>query len=381
MKSIKDKKLIWWRDVPIDVEIGLLTYLSEVWNNDIYVISANDYENSRKQCSWEADSFNNVHMIVGNLESQDNRELIDRLLEEDSINIFSGIKGGQKKYLDLLNKKNTNACVVIMESTNLYGSKFKLILKKIAYPWVYGGYYRNYKTIIKGLFAMGEKAVKQYSSYGWKNIFDFMYMPKLHKSDNNPISESPDNKEIKMLYIGRFDYPTKGVNILMDSIDNLNVSKPWRIDFVGGYGSQKNEVIDWCRKKENVKFIGSWESDSVVDKMSDYDFCIVPSLYDGWNLTPLQAINAGIGCIATDNSGSEELIRNSGAGVVIKTNDRLALTEAIQKAIENSNSVEFWKANAREYADKVSMENVGSYFVEALRYCFGETENKPKCPW
>ena len=381
MKSITDKKLVWWRDVPIDVEIGLLTYLSEIWNNDIYVISANDYEEGRKQCSWETDSFNNVHMIVGNLENRHNGALIDNLLKEDNINIFSGIKGGHRKYLDLLNKKNSGSCVVIMESTSLYGSKTKLILKKIAYPLVYGGYYRKYKNIINGLFAMGERAVKQYSSYGWKNIFDFMYLPKLHKLETNPGSESPDSKEIKMLYIGRFDYPTKGVHVLMNSIDHLNVSEPWRIDFVGGYGSQKDEVIEWCDKKENVSFIGSWKSDSVVEKMTDYDFCIVPSLYDGWNLTPLQAINAGIGCIVTENSGSEELIRNSGAGVVIQTNDSRALTAAIKNAIENSSTVGLWKISAGKYADKVSMENVGGYFVEALRYCFGEIEVKPECPW
>lgn len=378
MESMKDKNLIWWRDVPIDVEIGLLTYLSGVWNNDIYIISANDYDASRKQCSWEANSFHNVHMIVGDLNNQEKSDLIEKLLREDNINIFSGIKGGHKKYLDLLHKKHGDGCVVIMESPSLYGSKLKLMLKKIAYPLVYGGYYIKYKSIIKGLFAMGEKAVKQYSAYGWENIFDFMYLPKL---DRNSKSESVDNKEIKMLYVGRFDYPTKGVNVLMNSIDKLHGTKPWHIDFVGGYGSQKREVIDWCKKKENVSFIGSWQSDSVVEKMTDYDFCIVPSLYDGWNLTPLQALHAGIGCIVTDHSGSEELIKNSGAGIIIQSNDINALTTAIQGAIDSRDLVELWKKNAKEYVDKVSLENVGKYFVEALRYCFEETNERPKCPW
>lgn len=381
MTSIVERKLVWWRDVPIDVEIGLLTYLSENWKNEIYVICANDYESSRKQCAWNVESFRNVHIMNGNLDHPDNDRIIHQLLNEDTVNISSGIKGGHRKYLDKLAQKKTSNCVVVMESTSLYGSKMRVAAKKVAYPIIYSWYYRKYRSVIKGLFAMGEVAVKQYALYGWKNIFDFMYLPKLNKAD--PVADLQDGsrQEMKMLYIGRFDFATKGVHILMDAIDQIDSSEPWRVDFVGGYGAQKDEVLNWCRGKAHVRFLGSWDAGSVVEKMSDYDFCIVPSLYDGWNLTPLQTLHAGIGCVITDNAGSQELVRNSGAGAVIKRNDSNALSAMIQKAIENRDLVEEWKSKSKEYVDKVSVDAVGNYFIQGIRYCYGELEEKPECPW
>lgn len=228
---------------------------------------------------------------------------------------------------------------------------------------------------------MGEGAVNQYSSYGWKNVFDFMYLPKLKKADKMDAPKGIEEQEGKLLYIGRFDFPTKGVHILMEAVDRIKASKPWHLDLVGGYGAQKDEVLDWCDRKEHVNFLGSWDAASVVEKMANYDFCVVPSLYDGWNLTPQQALYAGIGCIATDHAGSQELIRNSGAGVVIKSGDSNALSQWIREAIENRETTENWKANAKKYADKVSVENVGNYFIQGLKYCYGEREEKPECPW
>ena len=381
MTSIVERKLVWWRDVPIDVEIGLLTYLSENWKNEIYVICANDYESSRKQCAWNVESFDNVHIMIGKLDHPDNRVIIEQLLTENNVNVFSGIKGGHRKFLDKLVQIENSSCIVVMESTSVYGSRIRVAAKKIACPVIYGWYYRKYREVIKGLFTMGEDAVKQYALYGWKNIFDFMYLPKLKKADTVGDPKDGTVQETKMLYIGRFDFATKGVHILMDAIDHVHCSKPWRIDLVGGYGAQKDEVLDWCRGKEHVRFLGSWDADSVVEKMSDYDFCIVPSLYDGWNLAPLQALHAGIGCIITDNAGSQELIRNSGAGAVIRSNDSNALRVLIQKAIENRDLVEEWKTNTKEYVDKVSIGAVGNYFIQGIRYCYGELEEKPECPW
>lgn len=381
MASIVERKLIWWRDVPIDVEIGLLMYLSDNWKNDIYIICTNDYESSRTQCAWNVESFGNVHMLNGNLNQPENRKLIEQLLNEDTVNIFSGVRGGHRIFLDKLRAKHNSRCVVVMESTSLYGSKLDIALKSIAYPIVYGWYYKKYKSVIKGLFTMGEDAVKQYFSYGWKNIFDFMYLPKLKKVDKIISPKSGKIREMRMLYIGRFDFPTKGLHILMDAVDQIQTSASWHMDMVGGYGDQKDEVLNWCKEREHVSFIGSWDSGSVVENMANYDFCIVPSLYDGWNLTPLQALYAGVGCIVTNRAGSQELVQNSGAGAVIIANDSNVLSKTICRAVENHDLVEQWKTNAKKYVDRVSVENVGDYFLQGLKYCYGEIEKRPECPW
>ena len=225
---------------------------------------------------------------------------------------------------------------------------------------------------------MGEDAVHLYDSYGWKNIFDFMYLPRIRKMDGQ---RTVLRKKIKMLYIGRFDFAAKGVDVLMRAIRDLETDVLWELHLVGGYGTNKDQIIEWCNTTKNVEFAGSWTSDQMIENMTEYDFCIVPSNYDGWNLTPLQAIYAGIGCIISDNAGSQELIRNSRAGAVVKAGDARELSTVIKNVIENHGIIDMWKDCARNYADRISIEQVGGYFIQSLRYCFGEIERKPECPW
>ena len=49
--SVRDKTLIWWRAVPVDVEMGLVEYLSRNWKGDIFILSCLELENERKICN------------------------------------------------------------------------------------------------------------------------------------------------------------------------------------------------------------------------------------------------------------------------------------------------------------------------------------------
>ncbi len=378
MSEMLSRPLVWWRDVPIDVESGLLTYLSKVWENDIYVVAAHDYESARKQCAWEVGAKGNVHLFTGESSLQENQHTLNALLRDnDTLHIFSGIRGGQRRYLDLLNKENGAKCVFVMESPSLYGTSIRRAIKRIAYPMMYSHYRYLYKGITCGLFAMGEDAVAKYRAYGWSNVHNFMYLPQFKRIDGF----HEYRNTVKMLYIGRFDYHAKGVDILQQAIDRLPEHEIWQIDFVGGYGANKDEVIRWCENRKNVNYIGKWNSDEVVARMTEYDICIVPSRYDGWNMTPQQAIHAGIGCIITDHAGSQEIIRNSNAGMVVSAGSVDAIYESITMVLNKPELIENWRKKAKSYADRISTDAVGKYFVNRLSFSFGYSKEMIKQPW
>lgn len=383
MKSVINKILIWWRDVPIDVEWGLLDYLSEHWGNDIYIVCANDFDMDRKICSWDVQKKENIHFIIGELKSQYNKQKIEQLLEMDALHVFSGIKGGHKWCLDMLKKKfpKGHNSIIIMESPSLYGSKIKRRLKKLMYPIIYRYYNVKYGKMFNALLTIGKEAKDIYAFYGWPkdSIYPFMYLPRIECDIEEQNPEC--SKNIKALYIGRFEYDTKGVKILMDAIDNISINDGWHFDFVGGYGTQKDEVIEWCNNTNNINFCGSWSSDSVVKNMSKYDLCVVPSLYDGWNMAPFQTINAGIGCLISDRAGSYELIESSGAGKVFSVDDCGILKDILNEVISNPKMIGEWKKNAVLFREKINQEIVGDYFIQIIKYCFGEIEQKPSCPW
>ena len=377
MNSIEYKQLIWWRDVPIDVEWGLLDYLSKFWKGKIVIVCANDFSSERVSCSWKKQGDNHMEFIIGNLDIDINKNKITNLICSDSIHLFSGIRGDHHKFLNLVKKSKDNNCILIMESPSLYGSKMKCTIKKIVYPFLYGFYNLKYGKMFKALLVMGENAKDIYVKYGWEKdkIFEFMYLPKIES-----IAKKSDNCNSRGLYIGRFDFETKGLKTLMDAIDKMHPRKKWQIDFVGGYGKNKDEVIEWCSKKENVKFLGSWPSDDVIQNMAKYDFCIAPSLYDGWNMTPLQSISAGIGCIISDNAGSTSLIKNSKSGAIFKAGNVNELKQLLEYVIDDNEIKIKWKNNAIQFQKCVCNAAVGEYFVKILRFIF-EEGGAPKCPW
>ncbi len=383
MKGIKNKSIVWWRDVPIDVEWGLLDYLSAHWQSDIYIVCANDFREDRRICSWDTKPKKNVHFIIGDLKSTTRKKEIKQLLEMDALHIFSGIKGGHRWCLDMLRKKfpEGHNSIIIMESPSLYGSKIKRRLKKLMYPIIYRYYNVKYGKMFNALLTMGNQAKNIYASYGWRKdkIYPFMYLPRIeHNSEDINLKH---RNRIKALYIGRFEYATKGVKILMDAIEHINMPEKCHFDFVGGYGAQKDEIIAWCNNTSNVDFCGSWSSDSVIDKMMEYDLCVIPSLYDGWNMAPFQTINAGIGCLISNRAGSYELIESSGAGKVFGVDDYEMLKDILNEIISNPTIVDEWKENADLFQQRISQETVGDYFMQIIQYCFGEIEQMPRCPW
>lgn len=373
--------LVWWRDVPIDVEIGLISYLSEIWQNEIYVVSANDYENARKACGWTYRLFSNVHYITGAEELANSENILQELIHNpECLHIFSGVKGKHQVFLEKLNKIGDCKCVFIMESTSEYGGKLKKSLKRIYYPIAYHFYQKKYKKITKGLFAMGENATLEYKEYGWNDVLPFMYLPNLEECrEENKANK--EKKEIKFLYVGRFDYATKGLNVLMKAFDLLDKDSKWHLDMVGGYGADKDSVIEWCNKNDKISYLGSWSASDIVKKMKQYDCCIVPSRCDGWNLTPQQAIHAGIGCIITNGAGSQEIISDSGAGMVVLKDDVTGLSNAIKMLINFPEMAKEWNKNAEMFVDRISVNRVGTYFVDALAYFYGYSQNKPQKPW
>lgn len=380
--SVIDKALVWWREVPVDVEMGLVEYLSSNWKGKIYIVSCLGYENERKACKWGNGNFKNVKFIYGDLEDIENKGIIDSLLLADAIHIFSGIKGLQKKYLKILKRNNPRRkdCVLICESPSLYGSKIKRFIKKFLYPIIYGCYWMKYGKMFSVFFTMGQKAGKIYSSYGWdsKIIYPFMYLPIVDDTIKN--TSELKGEKIKGVYIGRFMFSTKGTDDLMRALDILHDSR-LEIDFAGGYGEDKDQVIEWCANCVSADYVGMWASNTIVKSMSKYDFVVVPSKYDGWNMAPYQSICAGIGCIVSDKAGSEEIIENSGSGVIFQAGNYQQLSDILSKIILDKSIVDDWKKRAVAFQDKISINQVGSYFIESIKYQYGEIKTKPYCPW
>lgn len=376
-------RIIFWRSVPIDVSKGDFSTFVGLWDGDILVVSHNDYSMERKACGYQNDLYPNVKYIVLSNEKNAKQKACEIIKDNvHAIHMFNGIRGENRWVLNCLIRSCKQQKVrpligVIAERPNLFGVSFVRKLKSMAYKIVYGGLARRYNRYISCFLAMGRYGVNSYQSYGFcgDRLYPYMYCPQLSKVT----LEETEIQEIKFLYIGRFNFFAKGLDVLMEAFGKLPKGE-WSLDLVGGYGENSSEVISWCNG-ENIRFLGSWDSREICEKMKNYDVCIVPSRYDGWNLIPNQAIHCGIATIISDEAVSDELIRYSGAGVVICSGDVNKWQQTLEHTVKEKEIVKEWKKAAKSYQNKISGETVGKYFYDIIQYTFGDLKVKPTCPW
>lgn len=376
--------IIFWFDQPPKVGKGCFNAVTKMWEGKVYYAYLKGFSDTRKKVNWDDGDFGEA--IVIELEDNDNTAIkIKKIIEEnsDAINVLCGFKSLIMKYLEgyVLSDKYTFICFA--ERPGIYGKWWKRIIKRVYIPLSEKQLARKYMSHVKAFLPLGMTGVKTYASFGWNKdiLFPFMYDPVCYV---NPDTIKETCIPIKFLYVGRFSKYTKGTDILKEAVNLLkdNVST-FTLTLVGGYGDMRDEMINWANQNPNVSYQGRWDSLEVGVKMTDYDVCIVPSKFDGWNLLVNEAIRANVAVIASDEAVSDEVIKKAGAGLVVKAKSSRLLAEAMQTAIDNPQIVNTWKLNAKAFKSRISNQAVAQYFLDVINYsCFDDYKgNRPRCPW
>jgi glycosyltransferase involved in cell wall biosynthesis len=260
------------------------------------------------------------------------------------------------------------------------GSPFERFLREVYYSIKYRRIHAKLKQVTAGVLALGQLGVDTYKKYGWDNnlLYPFMYCPPLKPLDKKDL-QFKTTGHIKFLYVGRFYYKTKGTDVLLDAAEKLNGD--FTVDFVGGYGKNKDEVISRIEKSANMHYLGTWPSNEVGAKMQDYDAIVIPTKYDGWNLLVNEAVNAGTPIIVTDGAVSDEVVSRYKCGIVIPHSNVKSLRLAMQTVVDNPNSLLEYQDNSKVAKSKINESVVGSYLIDIIKHCIYKSETRPVCPW
>lgn len=376
--------LVFWFDAPPRAGAGAFKVVSERWGSDVHYFCENNLREERKTGGWrEANHGKAKITILSKLSNPEEFLMKFENKSPNAIHIFNGFRSKTSKYLDVyINYAKEPRIAIWSERPGIYGSKAIRVAKKLFHPIIHRMYYLKYSKKIKALIPLGKSGVEEFSKYGWNRnmMFSFMYDPPMTCISSKIVKWEKD-KPIKLLYVGRFARSTKGIDILINSINNLQ-SDNWKLSLVGGYGEYKDFTINWANSHKNVDFLGAWASDQVTEKISSYDLVIVPSRFDGWNVVVNEALRAGVGVIVSNEAVSNELIEASKAGMVVISGDVRDLTEAISSVLNKPEVVNTWKEIAKNYSSRITSEVVGSYLIEILDYIFiDNSKNRPICPW
>jgi glycosyltransferase involved in cell wall biosynthesis len=137
--------------------------------------------------------------------------------------------------------------------------------------------------------------------------------------------------ELRFLYFGRIE-PRKGVRQLVDAFAAM---PGLSIDCIGGDGEtsplQTSEVAYLqARGAGNVRFLGRLPREQMLQRLQQADVVILPSPWENWPNTCIEAMAAGRVVIGGKNGGMGEMIEHGVSGFVVDGGDAADLVRVVQ---------------------------------------------------
>ena len=192
------------------------------------------------------------------------------------------------------------------------------------------------------------------------------------KETDDQVDEIISYSGIKLGCIARLS-EQKGLTYLLDAMSLLTI-KDIRL-FIVGEGELREELENKVKElnlQDSVIFLG-YRKD-IVECINSFDFCVLPSVFEGFGLVAIEAFMNSKTLVATDIPGLNEVVTNEN-GILVPAKKSDALAGAIDKlatdvVLRNSLALQAKKT----YDEKFSYP----MFLENYRALYREIQGEPK---
>lgn len=150
----------------------------------------------------------------------------------------------------------------------------------------------------------------------------------------------PENIEKKAncaVYIGRID-ARKGIEFLIRSIPLVREQIPDVLLIVGGKGrdlEKMKALVSRLGLERHVTFLGFVPDDQLNTLYNQAQCAVVPSIFEGFGITVIEAVAAGTRVVGTDVDGVRETLRSGDNGRLAPYGDHHAFARAIVAELRN----------------------------------------------
>lgn len=181
--------------------------------------------------------------------------------------------------------------------------------------------------------------------------------------DVSDIQWTQGNNE-NFVFVGNlYQQPAKGVDVLLKAWEMVVKQIPdARLDIIGNGNIQA--YIDYVKTlgiDNNVRFLG--KQTDVQKYLLESRAFVLPSRREGMSNALLEAMALGMPCIATNISGSQDLVQPFFNGILLPVEDAVALKDAIVYLYENPEKAQLMGKEAR-----ISIEKGYAFNVVAEKY-------------
>jgi len=205
-----------------------------------------------------------------------------------------------------------------------------------------------------GLLALNDTEAKQYIAEG-ADPSKIKIMPigiDLKEFTNLPAKANNGIKRI--VYLGRLHY-NKGIDLLIDAFSEPEIQNNAVLDIYGVDDGDYRRLVMLANKKDvvdRISFKGGIYGREKVEMLRQADVLVMPSRYEAWGLSFMEALACGTPVIMTRNCEAAEVLP-SYCGRVVDF-DSASLAFALKDILYRETDRDFWKKSSEMRREWVS---------------------------
>ena len=181
-----------------------------------------------------------------------------------------------------------------------------------------------------------------------------------------PISKDKARKEIKIandlkviLFVGRLER-LKGLDTLLEALSMIEQEKINLLVVGGLYNisevSRLKKICNELNLSEKVHFIGSINRSDLNLYYSSSDICVLPSYYESFGLSALEAAACGIPVVASKKGGLSSIVIDKKTGYLLQWRCPGPFVEKLEILLKSKDLRESMGKNARQHAENLNWE-------------------------
>ena len=171
---------------------------------------------------------------------------------------------------------------------------------------------------------------------------------------------------IRFLYVGGLE-ATKGSYYILEAFKALEREDASLI-CVGDCGYAQDELS----KYKNVEFKGFVPSQEMPEVYKAADIYVIPSLYEGFSRSLVEAMASGLPAIASPSSGGLDLIEEGENGFIVSPGNISDLREKITYFCDNPEKISQMGERANVAASKFTWENYKNILIKKIEEVLGD---------
>ena len=372
----KAPPLFFWQNMPTHHQAASLDELARLWPAEVTGVWGSRISNARRRLGWAEPATTHLRHRYLASETKQWKEEIRKLAEDhhDAIHVFSGIGAyAPATYgFSCLSQRKAPHLGLIVETPIMLG------WQRYVRHWKTKFYYRGHLDELGCVFAMGSASMDYYSRLGFSadQLFPFFYQEEVPAALFRASGET-----LKLVYAGQINF-RKGLDTLIRAIPFIS-GGPWTLTIYGD-GPDREGLEREVRQQglsAQVIFKGNTPAAALIVDLPQYDLCVVPSRFDGWGMVVNEALQSGVPVLASDRTGSSDLVRSSAAGSVFAAGDHRRIAELISERLKDSALLAQEKRAAVRFAPRIAPTVAAGYMRDTFRHVFLGECRRPIATW